>query len=69
MSDAAEQGPQTPEPYCFSATQNVLNVGASPQEVLQAQREEASSAAQHFAERAEILHNVAMHQAEQVGAD
>ena len=33
--------------------------------VLQAQREAASQAAQHVAERAEILHNVAMHQVEQ----
>ena len=39
MFDTAEQEPQTPEPYSLSATQNVLNVGASPQEVLQAQRE------------------------------
>ena len=62
MSDAAEQEPQTPEPYSFSATQNVLNVGASPQEVLQAQREAANQAAQNVAERAEILQNVAMHQ-------
>ena len=65
MSDAAAQEPQTPEPYSFSATQNVLNVGASPQEVLQAQRETAKQAAQNVAERAEILHNVAMHQVEQ----
>ena len=65
MSDAAEQEPQTPEPYSFSATQNVLNVGASPQEVLQAQREAANQAAQNVAGRAEILHNVAMHQVEQ----
>ena len=63
--DAAGSDPQAPEPYSFSATQNVLKVGASPQEVLQAQREAASQAAQHVAERAEILHNVAMHQVEQ----
>ena len=61
-SDAADQDPQTPKPYSFSATQNV---GASPQEVLEAQREAANQAAQQVAERAEILHNVAMHQAEQ----
>ena len=65
MSDAAEQEPQTPELYSFSASQNVLNVGASPQEVLQAQREAANQAAQNVAERAEIFHNVAMHQVEQ----
>ena len=53
------------QPHSFSSTQNVLSVGASPQEVLQAQREAATQAAQHAAERAEILHNVAMHQAEQ----
>ena len=41
------------------------NVGASPQEVLQAQCEAASQAALHVAERAEIPHNVAMHQVEQ----
>ena len=43
----------------------MLNVGASPQEVLEAQREAANQAAQQVAERAEILHNVAKHQAEQ----
>ena len=50
--DAAGSDPQAPEPYSFSATQNVLNVGGSFQEVLQAQREA-------------VLHNVAMHQIEQ----
>ena len=52
--DAVGSDPQAPEPYSFSATQNVLNVGASPQEVLQAQLLGG-----------EILHNVAMHQVEQ----
>ena len=60
-----QKEPQTPEPYSFSATQNVLNVGASPQEVLQAQRESANQTTQNVAERAEILNKVAMHQVEQ----
>ena len=63
--DAAGSDPQAPEPYSCGETQNVLNVGASPQEVPQAQREEANQAAQHVAERAENLHNVATHQVEQ----
>ena len=59
--DAPDSDPQAPKPYSFSAIQNVLNIGASPQEVLQAQREAASQAA-HVAERAEILRNMVMHQ-------
>ena len=39
-----------------SYTQNILNVGASPQEVLDAQRLAAAQAAQHVADHAEQLH-------------
>ena len=39
-----------------SYRQNILNVGASPQEVLDAQRLAATQAAQHFADHAEQLH-------------
>ena len=42
----------------------MLNVGASPQQVLQAQREAANQAAQAIAERAQILHNEATAQVE-----
>ena len=39
-----------------SYAQNILNVGASPQEVLDAQRLAAAQAAQHVADHAEQLH-------------
>ena len=53
---ASEPVPQVSATY----TQNVSNVGASPQEVVEAQRVAANQAAQAGAERAQILHNEAI---------
>ncbi|CAE6955300.1 GIP [Symbiodinium natans] len=47
-----------------SYTQNILNVGASPQEVLDAQRLAAAQAAQQVADHAEQLHAVRLEQVE-----
>ena len=55
-ASASEAAPQVSATY----TQNVVNVGASPQEVIEAQRIAANQAAQAVAERAQILHNEAM---------
>ena len=59
-ASASEAAPQISATY----TQNVLNVGASPQEVIEAQRIAANQAAQAVAERAQILHNEAIAQLE-----
>ena len=59
-ASASESAPQVSATH----SQNVLNVGASPQEVIEAQRVAANQAAQAVAERAQVLHNEAIAQLE-----
>ena len=59
-ASASESAPQVSATY----TQNVLNVGASPQEVIEAERVAANQAAQDVAEPAQILRNEAIPQLE-----